>query len=230
MTAAAQYHQAALPSGWELADEVRLPGGRSISGTAARVYQLLEMTRRHRHRWHVGRHLAPAGWVPTWVLREPWAGGSAGDRRLRDLREKHGLVIDGEPFQAPDDEPASQSWLFLLRDGTHAPESSEPSRQAACPALPLAGITVTFRRGSPVERAGTIDVSPGASSRLAPDIGADDDVFRAALRALHRADQLAGTLSGRRQWVLWCDPAAPYDPFPVLTQVITALGGSVVGD
>jgi hypothetical protein len=167
--------------------------------------------------------------VPTWVLREPWAGGSAGDRRLRDLREKHGLVIDGEPFQAPDAEPASQSWLFYLRDG-HTPASADSGAPAqAGGGDPWSGITVTLRRGAPERTAGTVDVSPGAPSLLAPAIGDDDEAYRTALRCRHRAGQLAGTLSSRREWVLWCDPDAPYDPGPVLTQVIKALGGACVG-
>ena len=76
------FHQAALPPGWQLAGEATLPGGRTVTGTAARVYHLLAESHRRGHRWQVGRHLAPAGWVPTWVLREPWAGGAAGSRIL----------------------------------------------------------------------------------------------------------------------------------------------------
>jgi hypothetical protein len=55
------HHQAALPPGWHLADETTLPGGRTITGTAARVYHLLTESARRSQRWQVGRHLAPAG-------------------------------------------------------------------------------------------------------------------------------------------------------------------------
>ena len=61
---------------------------------------LLVETRRQAYRWQVGRHFAPPGWVPTWVLREPWAGGAAGDRRLRDLREE-GVDMAGDEQAHP---------------------------------------------------------------------------------------------------------------------------------
>lgn len=129
------FHQAALPPGWHLADEATLPGGRSLTGTAARVYNLLVETIRHSHRWPVGRHLAPPGWVPTWVLREPWAGGAAGDRRLRDLREE-GLAIESEKFTAGTDTPDSASWLWRL--DTQSPNTPPPAgAPAISPAAPL---------------------------------------------------------------------------------------------
>jgi len=224
------HHQAALPPGWHLADETTLPGGRTITGTAARVYNLLLETGRHSHRWKVGRHLAPAGWVPTWVLREPWAGGSAGDRRLRDLREA-GVSIDSQRFDPGDDEPASASWLWHLAPGPGSPSpggrggdgrggQGVRSREGA----PLQGITVRFVAGRPAP-AETIDISPGASSPLAPSFAAcDDEAYRRELLQAFHSGRLVAALTGRAEWSLWADPAALYDPRPVLETALVKLG------
>ena len=216
------HHQAALPPGWRLEDEVELPSGRRVTGTTARVYCLLELTRRHQHRWHVGRHHAPPGWVPTWVLREPWSGGAAGDRRLRDLR-KAGVAIDDRAFDAGDGEPASRSWLWRLGNGSGA-----ASRDAG---LPLAGLVAEFECSFP-RRPGAIEISPGASSPLAPSFeaaAAGAEAYRQELLARYRAGTLLPALTGRSQAVLWTDPAASFDPRPVLSAALTKLGATVQG-
>jgi hypothetical protein len=59
------------------------------------------------------------------VLREPWAGGSAGDRRLRDLREA-GVSIESKKF-ATADAPSSASWLWRLATASGA--SPSPGRR-----------------------------------------------------------------------------------------------------
>ena len=224
------FHQAALPPGWHLADEATLPGGRTITGTAARVFNLLAETRRQSHRWKVGRHLAPAGWVPTWVLREPWAGGSAGDRRLRDLREA-GVSIESQRFDPGDDEPASASWLWHLAPGSGSPSpggrggdgrggQGVRSREGA----PLQGITVRFVAGRPAP-AEAIDISPGAASPLAPSFAAcDDEAYRRELLQAFHSGRLVAVLTGRREWHLWADPAALYNPRPVLETALVKLG------
>jgi hypothetical protein len=218
------FHQAALPPGWHLADEAILPGGRPITGTAARVYNLLVETRRHAHRWNVGRHLAPPGWVPTWVLREPWAGGSAGDRRLRDLREE-GLAIESERFvagAAGDNAPDSASWLWRLA----SPTAAAAGAPAISPAAPLQGLTVRFV----ATPAGAIDISPGASSHLAPSFAAcDDAAYRSELLQAFHAGRLLASFTGRQQWSLWADPAAAYDPRPVLQTALSKLGATIQG-
>jgi len=206
------FHQAALPPGWHLADEAILPGGRTVTGTAARVYHLLAETHRRAHRWQVGRHLAPAGWVPTWVLREPWAGGAAGDRRLRDLREA-GVSIVSQRFDPGDDEPASASWLWRLGPRGRVGEGA-----------PLQGISVRFAAGrpAPVE---AVDISPGAASPLAPSFDAcNDEAYRRELLQTFHSGRLVAALTGRPKWTLWSDPAAIYNPRPMLETALSKLG------
>jgi len=224
------HHQAPLPPGWHLADEAVLPGGRTLTGTAARVYNLLLETRRRFHRWNVGRHLAPAGWVPTWVLREPWAGGAAGDRRLRDLREA-GLTIESQRFAPGGDAPDSASWLWRIVPATPGPNrrpSPAPDVESAVPlalaAAPLQGIAARFVAGG-LAPAGAVDVSPGASSLLAPSFAAcDDEAYRRELLQAFHSGRLVASLTGRAEWRLWTDPAAAYDPRPVLSSALSKLG------
>ena len=243
------HHQAALPVGWHLADEANLPGGRTVNGTAARVYHLLAESHRRRHRWQVGRQLAPAGWVPTWVLREPWAGGSAGDRRLRDLREA-GVSIESQRFDPGDAEPASASWLWRLSSpavhpspargrgaGGEGSGSPSPARgecvwekgpgdegPGGAGSLPLAGLTLHFTTTRPAPP-GAIDISPGAPSPLAPSFAAcDDEAYRRELLQAFHAGRLVAALTGRREWSLWADPAALYNPRPVLEAALSKLG------
>ena len=220
------HHQAALPPGWHLADKATLPGGRTVTGTAARVYNLLAESHRRAHRWQVGRHFAPAGWVPTWVLREPWAGGSAGDRRLRDLREA-GVSIESQRFDPGDAEPASASWLWHLAASAVHPSPArgrgaggEGPREGA----PLQGLTIRFATTRPAPP-GAIDISPGAPSPLAPSFAAcDDEAYRRELLQAYHAGRLVATLTGRREWSLWADPAAIYNPRPVLEAALVKLG------
>jgi len=226
------FHQAALPPGWHIADEATLPGGRTVSGTAARVYNLLAESHRRAHRWQVGRHLAPAGWVPTWVLREPWAGGSAGDRRLRDLREA-GVSIESQRFDPGDKEPTSASWLWRLSPGEGPPSpggrecgwekgSGDEGPREGGP--PLQGITIHFLTTRPAPP-GAIDISPGAASPLAPSFAVrDDEAYRRELLQAYHAGRLVAALTGRREWSLSSDPAALYNPRPVLETALAKLG------
>ena len=256
------HHQAALPPGWHLPDEATLPGGRTVTGTAARVYNLLAESARRSHRWQVGRHLAPAGWVPTWVLREPWAGGSAGDRRLRDLREA-GISIESQRFDPGDEALASASWLWRISpspargecvwekgSGDEGPGEAGSSSFSPSPggrggdgrggqgvrgsgpgggtggagSSPLAGITIRFVASRPAP-AEAIDISPGAPSPLAPSFAAcDDEAYRRELLQAFHAGRLVAALTGRREWSLWADPAAIYNPRPILEAALSKLG------
>ena len=221
----APHHQAPLPTTWSLAYEATLPGGRLITGTAARVYHLLAETRNRQHRWKVGRHLAPMGWVPTWVLREPWAGGAAGDRRLRDLREA-GVTIESQRFDAGDGEPASASWLWRIADPDSPLSDAVDLSNAGRSTTPLQGLTIRFTTG--VLAPAALDISPGASSPLAPSFGAcDDEAYRRELLDTFHSGRLVSTLTGRKEWTLWTDPAAAYDPRPVLSFALAKLGATL---
>jgi len=222
------HYQAAKPTGWELADEVTLPGGRHLTGTAARVYNLLAETARRGHRWKVGRHPAPAGgWVPTWVLREPWAGGSAGDRRLRDLREE-GVPIEMLTFTGGDLSSRSNLWRITPNSGEKPPGSLSAQESSG---LPLAGLTVRFLSVPVKERPPeALDVSPGAECALAPSIGiADDEAYRRELLATYRDGRLLPALAGLVVVVLWTDPAAAFDPRRMLGVALRKLGAQLGG-
>jgi len=104
------FHQAALPPGWHLADEATLPGGRSLTGTAARVYNLLVETIRHAHRWPVGRLLqafhsgrllsALAGCKECCLWADPAAAYNP-SRVLQTALSKLGATIQGAFTDGP---------------------------------------------------------------------------------------------------------------------------------
>ncbi|MEL7059474.1 MAG: hypothetical protein AAGN46_05555 [Acidobacteriota bacterium] len=144
--------------------DVAAPDGSTIGGTTtcARVYHLLAETARRGHSWPVGHVQAPPGWVPVWVLREPWAGGSAGDRRMRDLRER-GFRIDSGTL------PGSRSTILRLETGS---ELSAPSlRSSAAPPgdpAPAAGARTAGRPGSrPASQ--SLPTPPRSAGRAAGD-------------------------------------------------------------
>jgi hypothetical protein len=186
------YHQAGKPSHWHLQDEVDLPNGLHLAGSKARVYQVLLLARDTAHCFPVGRTLAPAGWVPVWVFREPWAGGSAGDRRLRDLRQL-GIQLEGGPFEAKDGAPASASWIWRLKpEGSSRPPQRTRPQQLTNPLqvspspgegvlgwtgrggrgvrAPLSNLTIHLRPGPrPALWSGELlDLSPGMHHPAAP--------------------------------------------------------------
>jgi len=77
--------------------------------------------------------------------------------------------------------------------------------------------------------AGALDISPGASSYLAPSFGAcADAAYRLELLQAFHTGRLLATLTGRQNWSLWADPAAAYDPRPVLQTALTKLGATVL--
>ncbi|HYU31426.1 MAG TPA: hypothetical protein VEW48_04635, partial [Thermoanaerobaculia bacterium] len=89
---------------------------------------------------------------------------------------------------------------------------------------PLQGIAVRFVAGCPAP-AEAIDISPGAASPLAPSFAAcDDEAYRRELLQAFHSGRLVAALTGRREWSLWSDPAALYDPRPVLEAALSKLG------
>lgn len=142
---------------------VALPGGVVVTGSKARVYDTLRLAKETGTSFQVGRRAAPAGWVPTWVLREPWCGGAAGDRRLRDLREA-GVTLESQTFDGGD-EASSSTWLWRLGDAS----LPAGSRLHQVKAGPLGSLRFRTYCGRPGLWAGTlIDVTPGSSSWAAP--------------------------------------------------------------
>ena len=89
---------------------------------------------------------------------------------------------------------------------------------------PLQGIAVRFVAGRPAP-AEAIDISPGAPSPLAPSFAAcDDEAYRRELLQAFHSGRLVACFAGRREWSLWVDPAAIYDPRPVLETALVKLG------
>ncbi|HVF61703.1 MAG TPA: hypothetical protein VNJ70_17995 [Thermoanaerobaculia bacterium] len=222
-----------------LEDEATLPNDKVIHGSAARVYNLLRKTRETGYRFPVGRHLAPeGGWVPTWVLREPWAGGSAGDRRLRGLRAA-GVRIEEQAHIGEEDGHETRSWLWRLQDGAAAAGATPPAPQRT----DLARLTFKTVYGAAPEGPGTtIDVTPGAQHPLAPSAGlwtrlgdlrdpewsleAAAERYRLELLDLWHAGTLLSGLSDTRRATFWADPACPFNPLPTLAKALRALGAS----
>lgn len=196
------HHQAAKPAGLDLAEEVTLPNGRHCAGTKARVYDLLRWTAETGHRFAIGRHQGPAGWVPTWVLREPWAGGAAGDRRVRDLRAA-GVDIEGQPFETG--EQGTASWIFRLAAGAGRPPRPEgTSPTAATPrgmAVPLREarphLDLVFDTGFSWSAAGDMPVcSPRAILPLPPEDAEDrPGLYWAAIADAWRSGHLGASLA-----------------------------------
>lgn len=187
------------PFGEDLRDSVTL-AGKTFSGTRARVYWLLEITRQRNYRHRVGHGdsapLAPPGWVPQFLVHEPWSGGSEGKRRLRELRLEYGCEIEMQHFEG------SSTTLYRLTPATggaagpgeacrHTPSpatrfgaSRAQPPTAALPKEPLAGVrfwAVPSDPGanvskSPIGHAGenggfsytSLQVDPGSDCPLAP--------------------------------------------------------------
>jgi hypothetical protein len=91
------------PSQYQYAQPFHLPevatiAGRKVTGTKARVYWLLRLTAEQGFVHAIGQRQGPPGWVPLFLLREPWSGGQQGDRRVRSLRED-GVRVDVRFFE-----------------------------------------------------------------------------------------------------------------------------------
>jgi hypothetical protein len=230
------FFQSARPQGWNLEDIAILPGGAQCTGTKARVYNLLAEARRRNHQFPVGRHLAPAGWVPTWVLREVWSGGAAGDRRVRDLREA-GVVIQGEIFDAGEAGSSSYVWRLGDQNGTPPLADRQNQRKKADAAekqvskdSPLAGLS--FSIGPIPEGAGgvpVVDLRGSASPLSPPPVFSDElaaaESYRQQLLALYRCGSLALSLQDYPALhFLVSDEQRPF--LAVLSRALQALGAT----
>lgn len=242
------YYQ--YPQPFDLPDEVEAPGGRRFSGHRARVYWLLRVTADRGYRHPVGRRLAPAGWVPVFLFREPWSGGQSGGRRVRELRE-YGVEVQIEEFDPPAGEGSSTTLYRLLVDpiaGTssgkgqalHAvvpltPAGTPPPQRTTAPP-PLSRYTFTFGLKRPTAASlGTdardYDLTPGASGPLAPGVGVETEgQYLEQLADLWRSGELVNHLLGRRHVVFWDLPLQrpPFDLRKLLTRALTACGATLV--
>lgn len=136
---------------FDLPEEVALGGGRSFTGSRARVYWLLRFTweRRHQHPMATtAPTLGPFGWVPIHTLRAPWAGGAQGDRRLRDLHEA-GVDYEVERWSALGGPRDSAATLYrITRDGL-LPFNAAPGAPAPLPTAPPPPPPQRFERFEP---------------------------------------------------------------------------------
>lgn len=237
---------------WELPDQVHLPDGRKFSGTRARVYWLMRLTaeREHRHPMEtVTQELGPPGWTPIHTLRRPWAGGASGDRRARELRETYGVEIeirDWTDLGGPED---SDTTLYRITEdpiarGTTPPAPPTDKKATPIRRHPLAGIRFRTCIGKPAGAAKALRVDPGFQHVLSPslevsrrirsmdDLDAGLECYREELRERWRSSAATWEreLTGMNELVLWCTSDDRWSPFPVLIDVLTALGAEYAGE
>lgn len=243
---------AAGPSQYQYAQPFHLPdvatiGSRRISGTKARVYWLLFLTAERGYSHPIGQQMGPAGWVPRFLVVEPWSGGAQGDRRLRSLRED-GVEIGLRFFE----NSTTTLYRYLGQGSAPAPGPSPTPSEAkkttpTADALrePLRGVEVRvghegggtgskclFCPARTVEeisnRVGrlSIDVTPGIGSPIAPSGQIGDDAYLAELRHRWNTGELVAAFRGgafvtARVSRMWC-------PLPALAKALRAMGASVV--
>jgi hypothetical protein len=143
--------------------------GTTFTGCRARVYHLLRITAERQARHPIGPWSGPPGWVPVFLLVEPWSGGSEGTRRARELRERYACPIEISDFEAPDGSESTTK-LYRLAGAPiaavptmrpHGPRAtpegaSRGTRTAATgpspapPSAPLAGVVFATRLLTPV--------------------------------------------------------------------------------
>lgn len=117
------------PKDLHLEEEVTI-GGRTTTGTRARLYSLLRQTAAQARCWPIGKRLGPAGWLPGHVVTKPWAGASSGKRRLRELRTDFGCDIESKSYESPDGE-TTRTTLYRLRDAPAAASAAAAASQPA---------------------------------------------------------------------------------------------------
>jgi len=222
------------PGDWTLPESATLPNGEQLGGARARLYWLLRWTAERGFSFAIGRHPGPKGWVPAHVCKEPWSGGGAGDRRLRDLRER-GVKIESQRFVTPAGERTS-TWLWRW--------TGDPEPGQARAETPPARLVFQTSIGCPAYAPGWVkwEVSPGSGHVLAPPsslqaalitghVTHDQAVaqYLDILRRRYSAGELDGVLSTRCA-VLWVRPEVALDPLPTLRSVLVRCGAELNSD
>lgn len=231
------------PGDWTLPESATLPNGEQLGGARARLYWLLRWTAERGFSFAIGRHPGPKGWVPAHVCKEPWSGGGAGDRRLRDLRER-GVKIESQRFVTPAGERTS-TWLWRWTGDPPAGDADRaPTASHARGAAHRGRLVFRTQSGCPVARDGWVkwEVSPGSGHVLAPPsslqaalitghVTHDQAVaqYLDILRRRYSAGELDGVLSTRCA-VLWVRPEVALDPLPTLRSVLVRCGAELNSD
>jgi hypothetical protein len=219
------------PGDWTLPESATLPNGEQLGGARARLYWLLRWTAERGFSFAIGRHPGPKGWVPAHVCKEPWSGGGAGDRRLRDLRER-GVKIESQRFVTPAGERTS-TWLWRW--------TGDPEPGQARAETPPARLVFQTSIGCPAYAPGWVkwEVSPGSGHVLAPSAQLQTLVIRGQLSAAEatkiyletlRTKYLDGKFRGvlsTPQAVLWIRPEVALDPLPTLSEILQKCGARV---
>lgn len=235
---------------FELPDEAVI-SGRKVAGTVARVYWLLRLTAERNIQHRIGEQMGPAGWVPNYYLRRAWSGGSAGDRRMRDLRLKFGVELNSCRFSG-DSRVELFAWVSDgAPEGTadRAPEASSSQRTETRPLArrsQMGGFRLRFwvSVGFPGENApGRLQLLDAPEHPLAFSSRVLEHVVRGDLDRAAALDGYSATLKGRwpqlRAWlaaggehVLWVAPevAETINPLPLLTEILTKCGAEFMGD
>lgn len=227
-------------------------GGRKIAGTRARVYGLLRTTAEEGICHRIGELVGPAGWVPNYYFRKAWSGGNAGDRRLRDLREKFGVEIESMRF-AGDSSTVLFRWVSDPESAPLASRSPEASTSDRTETRPLAqggqmgGIRLRFwvSVGFPGDRApGRLQVIGGSHAhpldlpeRVFAHVVSGDILSASALAGYSstlkaRWSELRAWLAAGGEHVLWipAEMAETLNPLPLLVEILGKSGAEYLGE
>jgi len=232
--------------------EEAVVSGRKMAGTRARVYWLLRLTAERAISHRIGEQFGPPGWVPNYYFTHAWSGGSAGDRRRRDLSEKFGVEIESCRFGG-DSAVVLFRWVMDPITAPEAARSPNASRAYAAESLPTAlggrmgGLRLRFwtSAGFPGDSApNRLQLVGGFSDHpltIAPQLltqivagkfsAADALVmYNGSLQT--RWPKLKAWLAGRGDWVLWLAPeaASTINPFPLLVEILGKCGAEYLGD
>lgn len=206
MTATVFAYAAPFP----LADQLVTAAGRRLcTGHRARVVHLLAITRRDHFEHALGGRRSPAGWVPEFLLQQPWSGGGEGKRRLREAREMYGIEYDHEVFTPPSGE--STTVIYRL---TSLGE--------------VGGYTALPTAAKPADLRLRFSTDAGASLLDVPRECVTADHYQAHLRELWAAGRLEPQILCRQNFRL--PVADSFDPLGPLRRMAEALGLTIEVD